>query len=100
MIRNLEVIGEACRNILRHHADFATAHGEVPWHAPYEMQNALTHGYFSIDLIQTWATVQGDLPDFASRVQTLLVVLDPRLHRVGPTIDTCPSTTSSARSRP
>jgi uncharacterized protein with HEPN domain len=53
VIRNLEVIGEACRNVRRHHADFATAHEDVPWHAPYEMRNALTHGYFSIDLIQT-----------------------------------------------
>ncbi len=48
VIRNLEVIGEACRNIIRHHADFAAAHQDVPWHAPYEMRNALSHGYFSI----------------------------------------------------
>jgi uncharacterized protein with HEPN domain len=53
VIRNLEVIGEACRNVLRHHAEFAEAHADVSWHAPYEMRNALTHGYFSVDLVQT-----------------------------------------------
>ena len=30
VIRNLEVIGEACRNVLREHAEFAAAHPEVP----------------------------------------------------------------------
>ena len=53
VIRNLEVIGEACRTLLRHHAEFAEAHADVSWHAPYEMRNALTHGYFSVDLVQT-----------------------------------------------
>ena len=76
VIRNLEVIGEACRNIFRHHVDFAAAHQDVPWHAPYEMRNALTHGYFSIDLVQTWATVQGDLPTFKAQIQLLLSGLD------------------------
>jgi uncharacterized protein with HEPN domain len=76
VIRNLEVIGEACRNVLRHHADFATAHEEVPWHAPYEMRNALTHGYFSVDLPQTWTTVKGDLPAFEVQIRTLPSGLD------------------------
>lgn len=76
VIRNLEVIGEACRNVLRHHADFAIAHNGIPWHAPYEMRNALTHGYFSIDFVQTWATVQRDLPGFEAQIRALLQSLD------------------------
>jgi uncharacterized protein with HEPN domain len=80
VIRNLEVIGEGCRNILRHHTEFAAAHGDIPWHAPYEMRNALTHGYFSIDLIRTWATVQGDLPALEAQILTLLEQID----RAGP----------------
>jgi len=47
------------------------------------MRNALTHGYFSIDLIQTWATVRGDLPAFETQIRLLL----PDLHRLSPRDD-------------
>ena len=30
VLRNLEIIGEACRNIERHDADFAAAHPQLP----------------------------------------------------------------------
>jgi uncharacterized protein with HEPN domain len=76
VIRNLEVVGEACRNVLRHHAEFAAAHDDVPWRSPYEMRNALTHGYFNIDLVQTWATVRRDLPAMEGQVRALLLGLD------------------------
>lgn len=51
VIRNLEVIGEASRNILRDHPAVATAYPELPLAAAYEMRNALAHGYFRIDLM-------------------------------------------------
>ena len=50
VIRNFEVIGEACRNIERDHADFVAAHPELPLSFAYEMRNALAHGYFKVDL--------------------------------------------------
>lgn len=85
VIRNLEVIGEACRNILPHHADFAASHGDVPWRSPYEMRNALTHGYFSIDLGWTWTTIQGDLPAFEAQIRALIASLDrPSLGNAAP----------------
>ncbi len=34
VIRNLEVIGEASRNIERVHPEFAAAHPELPWRSP------------------------------------------------------------------
>lgn len=75
-IRNLEVIGEACRNVLRNHPEFVTAHGDVPWRSPYEMRNALTHGYFEIDFVWTWTTIQGDLLTFEAQIVALLMPLD------------------------
>ena len=50
VVRNLEIIGEASRNVLRHVPDFAARHSDVPFLAAYEMRNALAHGYFSVDL--------------------------------------------------
>jgi uncharacterized protein with HEPN domain len=67
VIRNLEIIGEACHNVLRHHPAFAASHPGVPWRSPYEMRNALIHGYFGVDLVSTWATIVNDLPGFATQ---------------------------------
>ncbi|MGV3548430.1 HepT-like ribonuclease domain-containing protein [Rhizobium sp.] len=35
VIRNLEIVGEASRNIVRHHPDFAEAHPELPLQSAY-----------------------------------------------------------------
>ena len=50
VIRNLEVIGEACNNIAKNHPAFASSHSSVPWEFAYEMRNALSHGYFWLTL--------------------------------------------------
>ena len=77
VVRNLEVIGEACNNITRHHAQFAGSHSEVPWNFAYEMRNALAHGYFKIDQNIVWQTVQADLPSLRTAARTLLDSLPP-----------------------
>lgn len=62
VIRNIEIIGEAARNVARHHPDFAQQHHEVPWEDIYLMRNRVSHGYFSVDLEIVWRTMQRDLP--------------------------------------
>lgn len=71
VIRNLEVIGEACNNISKNHPDFALQHANVPWGFAYEMRNALAHGYFTVDLAIVWQTVQNDLPSLQKQVTAL-----------------------------
>lgn len=66
VIRNFEIIGEACRNILRDHPDFAASHPQLPLSGAYEMRNALAHGYFKVDLGVVWATIRDDLPPLMS----------------------------------
>ncbi len=56
VIRNFEVIGEASRNIERHHPEFVAAHPELPLSFAYEMRNALAHRYFKVDLGIVWRT--------------------------------------------
>ena len=46
VIRNFEVVGEACNNIEKQYADFAEAHPELPLSSAYQMRNAIAHGYF------------------------------------------------------
>ena len=45
VIRNLEIIGEASRNVGKHYPDYANQHASVPFAVAYEMRNALAHGY-------------------------------------------------------
>jgi len=72
VIRNLEIIGEAARNIMQRHPDFARAHPSVPWRRAYEMRNAVSHGYFAVDLETIWRTVRDDLPSVEAQITALL----------------------------
>lgn len=68
VIRNLEVIGEASRNIERVHPEFAAAHPELPLALANDMRNALAHGYFKVDLEIVWKTIQNNLPDLHAQI--------------------------------
>ena len=71
VIRNLEIIGEACNNVVKHDPAFAQQHPQVPWGFAYEMRNALAHGYFTVDLDIVWATVTADLHGLRAQLEAL-----------------------------
>ena len=75
VIRNLEVIGEASRNIERVHPEFAAAHPELPLTLANDMRNALAHGYFKVDLEIVWKTIQGNLPDLHAQITEVSATL-------------------------
>lgn len=60
VIRNLEIIGEASRNINRHFPKYAEHHANVPFSIAYEMRNVLAHGYFKVDHEMVWKTIERD----------------------------------------
>jgi len=72
VIRNLEIVGEAAQNIRQRFPDFVASHPELPWRSAYGMRNALTHGYFAVELDQVWTTIQDDLPAFRTSLSILL----------------------------
>lgn len=72
VIRNLEVIGEASRNVEKHFPEFAQAHPELPLAFAYQMRNAVAHGYFQVDLEIVWKTIDLDLPRLKSMISELL----------------------------
>jgi len=71
VIRNFEVIGEASRNIECYHPKFTEDHQELPLRFAYEMRNALSHGYFQIDLDVVWETIHTDLPELHVQISKL-----------------------------
>lgn len=71
VIRNLEILGEASRNVEREHPEFAALHPDLPLGIAYEMRNALAHGYFKVDLDVVWRTIRQDLPPLLARLRAL-----------------------------
>lgn len=71
VVRNLEVIGEACNNVVKNNPAFAATHSAVPWGFAYEMRNALAHGYFTVDHTIVWQTIQQDLPGLRAQIASL-----------------------------
>ncbi|MCK0505416.1 HepT-like ribonuclease domain-containing protein [Aromatoleum anaerobium] len=72
VVRNIEIIGEASRNIETYSPHFVAQHGEVPWAALYAMRNRVAHGYWAVDLAVVWQVVQRELPVLEAQIQTLL----------------------------
>ncbi len=68
VIRNIEIIGEAARNIPE---EFASAHRDIPWRAMADMRNRVIHGYFSIDWDIVWEVIVSDIPDLEKRLRRL-----------------------------
>lgn len=68
VIRRLEIIGEAIRNLPD---DFKKMHPEIPWDKPMAMRNILIHNYFGVDLNIVWDTITQTLPEFKKQIKSL-----------------------------
>lgn len=69
IIRRLEVIGEAVRNLPK---EFRQKYSSVAWQNPADMRSVLIHGYFQVDLDVVWDTVTNDLPPFKKQIEEIL----------------------------
>ncbi len=69
VIRNIEIIGEASRNI---HSDFKKKHVSIPWVDMVAMRNICIHEYFGVDLEILWKTIQQDLPPIQKEISKML----------------------------
>ncbi len=72
VIRNIEIIGEAARQIQDHDPAFVKAHPELPWLDMRDMRNKMIHGYFDVDISVVWGTVKCDLPPLKRQIDRLL----------------------------
>lgn len=73
VVRNIEVIGEASKNICKHFPDFVAANPQVPFSLAYEMRNSLAHGYFKTDYEIVWRTIERDLPELQQVINGLKI---------------------------
>ncbi len=69
VIRNLEVIGEAVKQLP---ADLRQRHPRIPWRSITALRNVLIHEYFGVDLEIVWRVVQKRLPTLRRHVGVML----------------------------
>jgi len=72
VIRNIEIMGEAAKNIISIDPDFSSRHTEIPLHDVYLMRNRLAHGYFSIDIALVWNAVKADIPALRKQIEAVI----------------------------
>lgn len=66
--RNLEVIGEAVRQLPD---GFKNTHPDIPWSQIGGMRNRIVHEYFRLDMKIIWQIVHEDLPDLGGAPRSL-----------------------------
>ena len=69
VVRQMEIIGEAARNVS---SALRNDHPELPWSRMIGIRNILIHAYFRVDLFIVWDTAQSDLPRLKQQVKQIL----------------------------
>lgn len=70
VIRNLEIIGEAVKNISHQTRE---KNPDIPWKRIAGLRDILIHQYFSVDLEAVWLVVENRLPLFLRQIRSLLI---------------------------
>jgi uncharacterized protein with HEPN domain len=61
VIRNLEIIGEASKNIPKR---LRGKYPEIAWKEAAGFRDVLIHDYFGIDVESVWDTIKTNIPEF------------------------------------
>jgi len=69
VVRELEIIGEASRNLSD---SFQDKHFEIPWYKIKATRNVLIHEYFGVNLKVVWDTCKTDMPALKAFIERVL----------------------------
>jgi len=72
IIRRLEIIGEAVKNLP---LELRESYPAISWRQIAGMRDMLIHKYFAVDLELTWEVVQRDLPKLKQELSIILAEL-------------------------
>jgi len=75
LVRNIEIIGEAAKNISE---DLMKRNAQISWSEIARMRDKVIHHYFRINLDIVWQTVTIDIPKLKSEVEKILISLSDR----------------------
>jgi|WetSurMetagenome_2_1015567.scaffolds.fasta_scaffold904535_2 uncharacterized protein with HEPN domain len=68
VIRQIEIIGEATKNIS---AKTKSGNQDIPWKDMAGMRDKLIHGDFGVDTDAVWKTVKNDIPKLRRQLQKI-----------------------------
>ena len=69
VIRNLEVIGEATKNLSE---GLRTKYAKLPWRSMAGVRDRLIHHYFGVNLDIVWQIATAELPEVAPQLDRIL----------------------------
>lgn len=75
IVRRLEIIGEAVKNIPD---NFRDKYPEIEWRKIAGLRDIIIHAYFNIDLDVTWDIIKKDLPNLKKKIQRIKKDLDTK----------------------
>jgi len=68
VVRRLEIIGEAVKNI---DEDFRNKYPEIPWKRIAGLRDIIAHEYFGVKLERIWAVVRKDISDLKKKMSRI-----------------------------
>jgi uncharacterized protein with HEPN domain len=69
VVRNLEIIGEATKNLSK---EVKSLHSKIPWKEMAGMRNKVIHEYFGVNLKIIWKTIKERLPELKRNILKIL----------------------------
>lgn len=69
VIRNLEILGEATKNLSD---PLRAKHSAIPWKSMAGARDRLIHDYFGVNLDIVWEIATLELPKLAPQIETLI----------------------------
>lgn len=69
VIRELEIIGEASKNLTN---EFLKNYPTIPWKDIAGMRDKLIHGYMGVNLDDVWKTTKDDVPALKDQINKIL----------------------------
>ncbi len=69
VVRNLEIIGEACSHL---EEEFRESHPHIPWAQIIGMRNKLAHDYWDVDADIVWQAATVEAPQIKRQLLELL----------------------------
>jgi uncharacterized protein with HEPN domain len=68
VIRQLEIVGEATKQISR---EMRSEYGDIPWKDMAGMRDKLIHNYLGVDIEEVWYTVKHDIPFLKEAIEAI-----------------------------
>ena len=69
VVRRLEIIGEATKNLPR---DFRLKYPDIPWKKMASMRDVLIHVYFRVNVQRVWKVIEEDLVELKRQIKHIL----------------------------